>query len=135
MAYFGLCWLWWFLQWSSRTWENATWQYGWRGLCGLHRVDWSNEIVLVTGGITLLKVTFVLHIKLTTACIGCRGVGKAVVDILDMKKVTVVVLDRDDPDLAVTTGYNDVCFYKCDIADKAEIRHVAKRVRNEVCSM
>ncbi|KAL7004704.1 hypothetical protein EMMF5_005718 [Cystobasidiomycetes sp. EMM_F5] len=51
-----------------------------------------------------------------------------------MKKVTVVVLDRDDPDLAVTTGYNDVCFYKCDIADKAEIRHVAKRVRNEIGS-
>lgn len=60
-AYWFACALAWFLCSSSRIWENKSWRYGLSGIIGTHRIDWSDEIVLVTGGDFPASSTFGLR--------------------------------------------------------------------------
>jgi hypothetical protein len=48
--YFIACTLFWIVRWSDSVWRNQSWKDGLRGLFGQRRVDWGEEIVLVTGG-------------------------------------------------------------------------------------
>merc|ERR1712093_7325 len=111
LAYFATCWFLWFVPFSSRVWRNHSWKWGLQGIAGMHRIDWSDQIVLVTGGRS--------------------GVGKAIVDVLDLKKVTVVVLDRTLPDSG-ETDYNDTHFYQCDVSDYEQVARVAETIKKEV---
>lgn len=77
----------------------------------MHRIDWADQIVVVTGGV--------------------QGVGKAIVDILDIKKVTVVVLDVAVPNQG-SSEYNDVHFYQCDVSDAKQVSQIAQKIKTEV---
>lgn len=65
---------------------------------------------------------------------GASGVGKAIVDILDTKSVSVVVLDRSLPAHG-SAQYNDVSFYECDVSSYAKVQEVAEQIRKEVTSL
>jgi hypothetical protein len=65
---------------------------------------------------------------------GASGVGKAIVDILDTKSVTVVVLDRALPSSG-SKEYNDVSFYECDVSSYASVQATANQIRKEVRSL
>ncbi|CAD6588539.1 MAG: hypothetical protein CYPHOPRED_004428, partial [Cyphobasidiales sp. Tagirdzhanova-0007] len=108
--YLWMCCLVWLLPWSSRVWENKSWRYGWRGLAGLNRLDWSTQIVLVTGG--------------------KQGLGKCIVDLLITKKAKIVVLDRTLPESLPSS--DNVYFYKCDVSRNGAVQDVAKRIQAEV---
>ena len=53
-------------------------------------------------------------------------------DILDTKKVTVVVLERSIPEESRKEIYNDVHFYECDVSDYKTVIEVFERVNKEV---
>ena len=55
-------------------------------------------------------------------------------DILDTKKVTVVVLERSIPEESRKEIYNDVHFYECDVSDYKTVIEVFERVNKEVCA-
>lgn len=57
--------------------------------------------------------------------------GKAIVDILDTKKVTVIVLDRTLP-VSSASQYNDVSFYECDVSQYSSVTNIAEQIRQEV---
>lgn len=107
----------------------------------MHRIDWSNQIVLVTGGerpshwhppADLPAGSFATDASgPRSPMTGCSGVGKAIVDILDLKKVTVVVLDRTLPDSG-SQDYNDTHFYQCDVSDPKRVAEVAETIKKEV---
>ena len=59
--------------WLNNVLNNALWRRGAKRMLGAHKLDWSNQIVLVTGG--------------------ASGIGQMLVEILAVKGVTVVVLD------------------------------------------
>ena len=62
---------------------------------------------------------------------GAQGIGKAIVDILDIKKVTVVVLDIAVPEKG-SSEYNDVHFYQCDVSDAKQVSQIAQKIKAEV---
>lgn len=49
-VYAASVWLFWFLTWSSKVYNGKLWRKGFAGITGLHKIDWSGQIVLVTGG-------------------------------------------------------------------------------------
>lgn len=50
--YTGAVWAFWFGTWFSKVYNGKLWRKGFAGLTSLHRIDWSNQIVLVTGGMS-----------------------------------------------------------------------------------
>ena len=56
--------------------------------------------------------------------------GKAIVDILDLKHVAVIILDKTPP--ADLDSCNDVLYKKCNVADYYEVQAVAEAIRQEV---
>ena len=99
----------------------------------MHRIDWSEQVVLVTGGIYIYIYArpFKLQVLIRTSYTGSQGLGKSIVEILDTKKVSVVVLDLHAPK-ASSSEYNDVHFYQCDVSDFKQVQEAAERVRKEV---
>lgn len=97
-----------FIRWSSQAWINRRWT--------TTPIDWSEQIVLVTGG--------------------SDGLGRVLVETLVLKNVTVVVLDikpfDDNPHQEGEDG--DVAFYHCDISDPAMVESVATKIKKEVGS-
>lgn len=61
------------LPWLNNVLSNSLWRRGAKRLLGAHKLDWSTQVVLVTGG--------------------AKGIGQMLVEILAIKGVTVVVLD------------------------------------------
>lgn len=66
------------VSWSSTLWTNKPWRTSgvFTSLFGGPAIDWSEQIVVVTGG--------------------ASGIGKVLVETLMMMRVTVVVIDRDE---------------------------------------
>ncbi|CAH7671389.1 hypothetical protein PPACK8108_LOCUS6163, partial [Phakopsora pachyrhizi] len=87
----------------SRAWLNRRWTRG--------EIDWSEQLVVVTGG--------------------SNGLGRVLVETLVLKHVAVIVLDvvpfSDQP----SGEDGDVVFYQCDITDPKAVREVASKIRQE----
>lgn len=66
------------ISWSSTLWTNKPWRTtnSLVHIFGGPAIDWSGQIVVVTGG--------------------ASGIGKVLVETLTMMRVTVVVIDRDE---------------------------------------
>ncbi|KAJ7572532.1 retinal short-chain dehydrogenase/reductase [Mycena floridula] len=72
------------------------------------RLDWGDQIVLVTGG--------------------ASGVGELLANTLAVRNVNVVVLDVNP---IVTENYN-ITYYKCDVSKWEEVEAVSKTVLEEI---
>ncbi|PLW06028.1 hypothetical protein PCANC_27398 [Puccinia coronata f. sp. avenae] len=94
------------LCWSSQAWRNRRWTRG--------QIDWSEQVVLVTGG--------------------SEGLGRVFVETLLLKHITVVVLDINPYSDQDRTEEGDVHFYQCDISDPLAVEAAATRIRSEVGS-
>ena len=70
--------------------------------------DWSQEIVLVTGG--------------------CSGIGEIIVQTLTSRNIKVVVFDIADP----RTSQDNVSYYKLDITSSSAIKAAAEKVRTDI---
>jgi len=93
----------WFLKFASRLWRNSgSWLYS------PERIDWGEQIVLITGG--------------------SSGIGALLANTLAVRNVTVVVLDVNP---IVTENYN-ITYYKCDVSKWEEVEAVAKQVVDEL---
>ena len=108
VAYFAGTFLLWLASYSSVAWRNRLWQRGVKGMLGGHRVDWSEQIVVVTGG--------------------SSGLGRVLVETLAVRHVTVVVLDT----LPYVSDWDDVYSYEVDVSDRAAVFAVAERIRSDV---
>lgn len=74
--------------------------------------DWSNEVVVVTGG--------------------AAGIGKAIVEAMSHKrKAKVAVLDLAPPTYApAPRGAPAIQYYKTDVTDPAQVKAVAEQIRS-----
>jgi len=128
----NICWTFsvmvWLVPYAGNIWTNALWKRGFKGFFGWHRLDWSQQIVLVTGG--------------------SSGIGRMIVDLLAGKKVTVVVLDvrpyQNQMGMCalffvvsctamVDKSYSGtVHYYKCDVSKRDEVFNVMNGVVKEV---
>ncbi|KAF8165566.1 retinal short-chain dehydrogenase/reductase [Crassisporium funariophilum] len=93
----------WFTRWYSRLYRNQG-----KLLYGPGLLDWSEEIVVVTGG--------------------ASGIGELLANTLAVRNVTVVVLDVNP---IVTENYN-IVYYKCDVSKWEEVEAVSKKIIEEV---
>ncbi|KAG5648850.1 hypothetical protein DXG03_000199 [Asterophora parasitica] len=75
---------------------------------GPGRLDWGEQIVLITGG--------------------SSGVGELLANTLAVRNVNVVVLDINP---IVTENYN-ITYYKCDVSNWEEVEAVSKKVVEEI---
>jgi len=93
----------WFVKWYSRLYRN-------QGSLLLRPgpVDWSEQIVVVTGG--------------------ASGIGELLANTLAVRNVTVVVLDVNP---IVTENYN-IAYYKCDVSKWEEVEAVSKKIIEEI---
>jgi len=94
------------VRWSSQAWRNRRWSRG--------QIDWSEQVVLVTGG--------------------SDGLGRVLVETLLLKHITVVVLDIKPYSDRDEQEEGDVHFYQCDISDPLAVEAAADRIREEVGS-
>jgi len=94
------------VRWSSQAWRNRRWSRG--------QIDWSEQVVLVTGG--------------------SDGLGRVLVETLLLKHITVVVLDIKPYSDRDEQEEGDVHFYQCDISDPLAVEATADRIREEVGS-
>lgn len=108
VAYFVATALLWLASFSSNAWRNRLWRRGVRGLLGGHRVDWHEQIVVVTGG--------------------ASGLGRVLVETLAVRHVTVIVLDK----LPYVSDWDDVYSYEVDVSSRDQVFAVAERIRAEV---
>ncbi|KAI6130321.1 retinal short-chain dehydrogenase/reductase [Pisolithus croceorrhizus] len=93
----------WSLRWLSKVYRNGI------GSLLLRRpLDWSEQIVLITGG--------------------SSGVGELLANTLAFRNVTVVVLDIKP----IVTDNSNITFYQCDVSKWDEVKAVAKKVIEEV---
>ncbi|TEB35735.1 retinal short-chain dehydrogenase/reductase [Coprinellus micaceus] len=102
-VYYVVISLFWFTRWASRLWRNQG-----SFLFGPPKLDWGDEIVLITGG--------------------ASGVGELLANTLAVRNVTVVVLDVNP---IVTENYN-ITYYKCDVSKWEEVSAVADRIQEEI---
>jgi len=98
------------LSWSSLVCLNKSWKQGLAGMMSMKRINWEDEVVVITGG--------------------SNGIGKMVVETLALRHVTVVVLDIEEPDFV--QDWDDVYFFRCDVSQKSEISRTAERIRKEL---
>jgi NAD(P)-dependent dehydrogenase (short-subunit alcohol dehydrogenase family) len=101
--YFVAVSLFWFIKWYSRLYRNQG-----SLLFAPPRIDWSNEVVLITGG--------------------ASGIGELLANTLAVRSVTVVVLDVNP---IATENYN-IEYYPCDVSSWEEVERVSKQVIEEV---
>lgn len=94
--------------WSSGVWTNRSWRGGVTGLFSGPSIVRDEQVVLVTGG--------------------ASGVGEMIVETLGVMGVTVVVLDLVERE----TQWDDVYYFKCDLADPKAIGATLAAVREEV---
>ncbi|QRV76747.1 short chain dehydrogenase [Ceratobasidium sp. AG-Ba] len=93
----------WSLKFASRLWRNGgSWLYS------PERIDWGEQIVMITGG--------------------SSGVGALLANTLAVRNVNVIVLDLNP---IVTENYN-ITYYKCDVSKWEEVEAVAKQVVDEI---
>jgi short-subunit dehydrogenase len=93
----------WVAKWLSSVWRNdrsLLWRPG--------RVDWGEQIVLITGG--------------------SSGIGELLANTFAVRNVTVVVLDVHEIE---SENYN-INFYKCDVSKWEEVERVSKTVIEEI---
>jgi len=95
--------LFWLIKWSSTLYRNQGSLF-----FAPPRIDWSNEIVLITGG--------------------ASGIGELLANTLAVRSVTVVVLDIHP----ITTENYNVEYYKCDVSNWEEVERVSKQIIEEV---
>ncbi|OBZ76728.1 Short-chain dehydrogenase/reductase family 16C member 6 [Grifola frondosa] len=93
----------WFLKWYSRLYRNQG-----SLLFGPPRLDWGEQIVVVTGG--------------------SSGIGELIANTLAVRNVNVVVLDIKP---IVTQNYN-ITYYKCDVSNWDEVEAVSRRIVEEL---
>ncbi|WAQ93231.1 hypothetical protein PtA15_18A289 [Puccinia triticina] len=92
--------------WSSQAWRNRRWARG--------RIDWNDQVVLVTGG--------------------SEGLGRVLVETLLLKHISVVVLDIKPYSDRDEEEEGDLKFYQCDVSDPVAVAAAADRIREEVGS-
>ncbi|KAI0677386.1 retinal short-chain dehydrogenase/reductase [Trametes maxima] len=93
----------WFFKWYSQLYRNQG-----NLLHGPRRLDWGEQLVVVTGG--------------------ASGVGELIANTLALRHVNVVVLDIKP---IVTENYN-ITYYKCDVSKWEEVERVSKQVIEEL---
>ncbi|TCD67550.1 hypothetical protein EIP91_012247 [Steccherinum ochraceum] len=93
----------WFIKWYSRLYRNQG-----NLLFGPPRLDWGEQIVVVTGG--------------------ASGIGELIANTLAVRNVNVVVLDVNP---IVTENYN-ITYYKCDVSKWEEVEAVAQTIVEEL---
>ncbi|KAF8307962.1 retinal short-chain dehydrogenase/reductase [Clavulina sp. PMI_390] len=98
-VWFVLVTLFWIFSFSSTAWRN-----GMRS----ERVEWEDQIVLITGG--------------------ASGVGELLANTLAVRNVTVIVLDIKTPFF----DNDNINFYKCDVSNWEEVEAVAKQIVDEI---
>jgi all-trans-retinol dehydrogenase (NAD+) len=108
------------------------------------KLDWSKQIVLITGGKSFLELTMT-H----TDDSGGSGIGALLAQTLAMRNVTTVVLSKDpvlvdpsngellhDASNAYADNSDDIVdsmfTYTCDVSNYKEVEEVAERIRKEV---
>jgi len=91
------------IRWSSVRWRNGgTW------LLMPPRLDWGEQIVVITGG--------------------SSGVGQLLAETFAVRNVTVVVLDVNP----IITENSNIAYYKCDVSKWEEVEAVSKKVIEEI---
>ncbi|KAH9943291.1 retinal short-chain dehydrogenase/reductase [Epithele typhae] len=93
----------WFLKWYSRLYRNQG-----SLLFGPPRLDWGDELVVITGG--------------------SSGIGELVANTLAVRHVCVVVLDVNP----IITENNNITYYKCDVSKWEDVERVSKQVVEEL---
>lgn len=77
-----------FLKFASRLWRNSgSWLYS------PQRLDWGEQVVLITGGKHSDELAGLCYGVLMTMCLGSSGIGALLANTLAVRNVTVVVLD------------------------------------------
>lgn len=79
-------------------------------------VDWSEEVVVITGG--------------------ASGLGKVLAEMYGMRGASVAVLDvrEPEPDGGESEGLGGVEFYVCDVGDAEAVERVRGRIEEDVRS-
>ncbi|KAF9481842.1 retinal short-chain dehydrogenase/reductase [Pholiota conissans] len=95
--------LFWFVKWYSKLYRNQG-----SLLFGPSAFDWSEEIVIITGG--------------------SSGIGELLANTLAVRNVAVVVLDIKPIE---TENYN-IAYYECDVSKWEEVEAVSKKVIDEI---
>ncbi|KAF8591492.1 retinal short-chain dehydrogenase/reductase [Ramaria rubella] len=103
IAYFVVLCIFWSLTFLSKIWRN-----GLGSITKPRRLDWGEQIVLITGG--------------------ASGIGALLAQTLAVRNVTVVVLDINSVE---TEDYN-ISYYKCDVSKWEEVEEVAKKIVEDV---
>ncbi|KLO16361.1 retinal short-chain dehydrogenase/reductase [Schizopora paradoxa] len=96
-----------FFFWGSK-WISSKYRNGGSLLSSPSRLDWGEQIVVVTGG--------------------ASGIGELIANTLAVRNVTVVVLDVNPIE---TENYN-ITYYKCDVSKWEEVEAVSKKIVEEI---
>ncbi|KAI1315504.1 hypothetical protein EDD11_000685 [Mortierella claussenii] len=91
------------------------------------KVDWEDEIVLITGGKLLEFDSVILFVFFSNNSIGANGVGYLLAEALAIRHITVVVLDIHPVKTAL-----DIDSYICDVSNPEDVVRVAKEIREDV---
>ncbi|CAG8655896.1 11322_t:CDS:2, partial [Paraglomus occultum] len=89
----------WFLGYMTKVWRNGT---------KSRKLDWDDEIVLITGG--------------------ARGIGLLLAETLSIRNVTIVVLDIRKPEI----DHPNIVFFECDVSKYDQVQRIAKEIIAEV---
>ncbi|CAJ0757444.1 23069_t:CDS:10 [Entrophospora sp. SA101] len=98
-VYTGTVCFWWFLGYISNKSRN-----GWK----TQKIDWNDEIVVITGG--------------------SSGLGGLLAETLAIRTVTTIILDIKPPEIE----HSNVIYYECDVSKLKNVEEVAKKIIEEV---
>ncbi|KAL1918419.1 uncharacterized protein VTP21DRAFT_3079 [Calcarisporiella thermophila] len=72
------------------------------------KLQWEEQIVVITGG--------------------ASGIGQILAELLAIRQVTVVVLDRNP----IETQQSNIIYHQCDVSDPKQVESAAKKIIKEV---
>lgn len=78
------------------------------------KLDWENEVVVITGG--------------------AGGLGRVLAEMFGRRGVSVAVLDVREPEERGSEGWQNCCFYKCDVGDPEAVLKVKGEIEKDVRS-